>query len=183
MLLFSFFLFECFLKKDNNACQNQPCLNGGTCTSTGNGLSYICSCNTGYSGTNCQTCNNLKNIDFLLQGFWLTIWKSKPLIYFFVDACFKCGFCKLCFQISKNLASKLLIFFKLWSWIKCSYLFQVNACLNSPCLNGGTCQTNNNQATCLCPQFYSGANCQICKRNQSGYLKLTCQFKADSCNF
>jgi hypothetical protein len=84
MLLFSFFLFECFLKKDNNACQNQPCLNGGTCTSTGNGLSYICSCNTGYSGSNCQTCKNLKNSDFLIQGFWLMIRKSKLLMYIYI---------------------------------------------------------------------------------------------------
>ena len=44
---------------DSNACSNNPCLNGGVCAITGVGTTYTCSCptGTGYSGTNCQTCN------------------------------------------------------------------------------------------------------------------------------
>jgi hypothetical protein len=40
-----------------------------------------------------------------------------------------------------------------------------NACLSSPCLNGATCQTQNNGASykCTCTPGYSGTNCQICK--------------------
>ena len=33
-------------------------------------------------------------------------------------------------------------------------------CYNNPCLNGATCQENGNSYTCLCPQFYSGVNCE-----------------------
>lgn len=43
---------------DNNACQNSPCLNGGTCQVTGSGTTYVCTCRSSYSGTNCQICNN-----------------------------------------------------------------------------------------------------------------------------
>ena len=44
-------------------------------------------------------------------------------------------------------------------------LLDSNACSNSPCLNGATCQVSNNGAsyTCTCPPAYSGTNCQICK--------------------
>ena len=44
-------------KKDSNACSNNPCLNGATCQTNGN--SYYCNCPSGYSGSNCQTCNNI----------------------------------------------------------------------------------------------------------------------------
>ena len=46
-------IFFYFFK--DNACFNNPCLNGAVCTTNGN--SYTCSCAAGYSGTNCQTCN------------------------------------------------------------------------------------------------------------------------------
>jgi len=38
---------------DINGCLSVPCQNGGTCTDWGN--SYTCSCNAGYTGTNCET--------------------------------------------------------------------------------------------------------------------------------
>ena len=46
--------------KDNNACLNNPCLNGGTCTTTGTGTTYICSCRPGFAGTTCQICKNIQ---------------------------------------------------------------------------------------------------------------------------
>jgi hypothetical protein len=52
------FLFQ-ILAVNSNACSLMPCLNGATCQIQNNGLSYTCSCLDGYSGTNCQTCNNL----------------------------------------------------------------------------------------------------------------------------
>jgi hypothetical protein len=37
-----------------NACSPNPCLNNGTCSTTG-GSTYTCACAPGYSGMNCQT--------------------------------------------------------------------------------------------------------------------------------
>jgi len=42
-----------------SACTNNPCSNGATCQISGSG--YICICLAGYSGSNCQTCKNLKS--------------------------------------------------------------------------------------------------------------------------
>jgi hypothetical protein len=45
------------------------------------------------------------------------------------------------------------------------YLFAYtdNPCFNYPCQNKATCQTNGNNYLCICPQFFSGRNCEICK--------------------
>jgi len=43
------------------------------------------------------------------------------------------------------------------------FLTKVNPCFNNPCLNGATCSTSGSTYACLCPQFYSGTNCQTCK--------------------
>ena len=39
--------------KDINECSSGPCENGGTCTDEVCG--YICDCEPGYTGTECQT--------------------------------------------------------------------------------------------------------------------------------
>ena len=38
---------------DINECASSPCLNGGACADQING--YVCTCLTGYAGTNCET--------------------------------------------------------------------------------------------------------------------------------
>ena len=45
--------------QNSNACNNNPCLNGGTCQVIGIGNNYLCLCSSFYTGTNCQTCNKL----------------------------------------------------------------------------------------------------------------------------
>lgn len=42
----------------------------------------------------------------------------------------------------------------------------VDPCFNNPCINGATCQSLGNGYTCLCPQSYSGLNCQTCKQTE-----------------
>lgn len=48
-----------------------------------------------------------------------------------------------------------------------TYILEVDACFSSPCLNGGTCQSNGNSFFCTCANFYSGTTCQICKTHYS----------------
>ena len=47
-----------FLK--DNACFNNPCLNGATCQTSGN--TFVCKCSAGYSGTTCSICKNDKPV-------------------------------------------------------------------------------------------------------------------------
>ena len=44
-----------------------------------------------------------------------------------------------------------------------AFLTDTNACSNSPCLNGATCNPSNTGSTytCTCATAYSGTNCQI----------------------
>ena len=41
-------------KVDVNPCTSSPCLNGGSCTSLADSVSYICQCPAAFSGNNCQ---------------------------------------------------------------------------------------------------------------------------------
>jgi len=50
----------------DNACYNNPCLNGATCQSFGK--SYTCNCAQSYSGTNCQICKKRKKEIFYLSN-------------------------------------------------------------------------------------------------------------------
>ena len=40
--------------QNSNACNNNPCMNGGTCQPTSSG--YICLCQNFFKGTNCEIC-------------------------------------------------------------------------------------------------------------------------------
>ena len=55
------------LKPIDNPCANNPCLNGGTCQTTGS--SYTCQCAQFYSGTNCQICIIWAKTFEILIGF------------------------------------------------------------------------------------------------------------------
>lgn len=46
------FMYHWFIK-DIDDCQNSPCQNGGTCRDKLN--SYVCACNPGFKGDNCET--------------------------------------------------------------------------------------------------------------------------------
>lgn len=46
---------------DGNECSPDPCPNGGTCEDLVG--SYRCDCNTGYSGTNCETGTDVLKFD------------------------------------------------------------------------------------------------------------------------
>ena len=50
-----------------------------------------------------------------------------------------------------------------WTGTNCDSI--INQCSNSPCLNGGICQTNGCTFSCTCPTLYSGTVCQFQTNN------------------
>ena len=58
---------------DINECTNSPCKNGATCVNLDG--SYRCDCKSGYSGDNCETGEDIDNIntDYLYKLFLRTI--------------------------------------------------------------------------------------------------------------
>ena len=50
---FDIYVFNLIFLSDIDECEQSPCRNGGKCTDQVNG--YICTCNKGYKGVNCET--------------------------------------------------------------------------------------------------------------------------------
>ena len=51
LVLLGLYKRACILYADVDECGSNPCANGGTCTDNVN--SYSCSCDSGFSGSNC----------------------------------------------------------------------------------------------------------------------------------
>ena len=58
-------MFITFL--DTNACDTEPCQNGGKCTD-GTFL-YYCTCDNGYNGTNCENGKHVKIKNLRFKSF------------------------------------------------------------------------------------------------------------------
>ena len=56
----SLLLFICVVLIAADACSSNPCLKG-KCSNRNGGLSYNCSCNLGFTGSNCQTGKSVNN--------------------------------------------------------------------------------------------------------------------------
>jgi len=50
----SFNVYDCDNGESVNPCDDEPCMNGGTCHV--DGLSFKCQCTSRYSGLTCDTC-------------------------------------------------------------------------------------------------------------------------------
>jgi len=88
------------------SCSLSPCLNGGSCYTTGN--TFICLCRPDWSGLTCNVPTSVTT--------------PAP-----------------------------------------STLPSANACLSSPCNNGGTCYRHGNSFVCVCTTFYAGTTCDMAK--------------------
>ncbi|XP_077463845.1 sushi, nidogen and EGF-like domain-containing protein 1 isoform X2 [Stigmatopora argus] len=112
-----------------NECQSGPCANGGTCRIHGG--SYLCDCQEGFSGKQCQT-----DVDECL---------SEP--------CKNGGTCVnqlgsyVC-QCPLGLKGR-----------HCQT--EQDSCESNPCLNGGACRSYKKTYACTCKNGYFGDQCQM----------------------
>ena len=74
----------------DNACFNNPCLNGATCRTSG--TNYVCTCPAGYSGTTCNICNIKYFINFIFQNKYIFILKIDNAC--FNNPCFNGATCQ-----------------------------------------------------------------------------------------
>jgi len=128
-----------------NECKSSPCKNGGTCT-TSDG-SYLCSCQDGWTGNNCNQDINECNSGPCKNGG--TCANS--------DGSYSCR-CRRGWM-GKNCN---------WDLNECNLAVDI-------CWNGGTCTNSQGSFSCKCTKFWEGSNCQKkktkiqCPRKYSKY--------------
>ncbi|XP_015337391.1 hepatocyte growth factor activator isoform X1 [Marmota marmota marmota] len=117
-------------------CASGPCLNGGTCSSTQDPVSYHCTCPLAFTGKNCNIgkCFDETRYEYLEVGDrWARVHQGH------VEQCDCVGGQARCEDAHHT------------------------ACLSSPCLNGGTCHLilGTGTSVCACPPGYAGRLCNI----------------------
>lgn len=117
-------------------CASGPCLNGGTCSSTQDHVSYHCACPLAFTGKDCGTekCFDETRYEYFEVGdHWARVSEGH------VEQC-------SCIE----------------GQARCEDTHHT-ACLSSPCLNGGTCHliVGTGTSICACPLGYAGRFCNI----------------------
>ncbi|XP_055479721.1 hepatocyte growth factor activator isoform X2 [Psammomys obesus] len=117
-------------------CASGPCLNGGTCSSTHDPVSYHCTCPPAFTGKDCGTekCFDETRYEYFEVGdHWARVSE---------------GHAEQCDCIEGQ--------------ARCEDTHHT-ACLSSPCLNGGTCHliVGTGTSVCACPLGYAGRFCNI----------------------
>uniref|UniRef100_A0A8C9AC19 Serine protease HGFAC n=1 Tax=Prolemur simus TaxID=1328070 RepID=A0A8C9AC19_PROSS len=117
-------------------CASNPCLNGGSCSSTQASQSYHCSCLGAFTGRDCGTekCFDETRYEYLEGGDrWARVHQGR------VEWC-NCSGGQVWCEGTRH-----------------------TACLSSPCLNGGTCHliVATGTTVCACPPGFAGRLCNI----------------------
>nr|XP_021499373.1 hepatocyte growth factor activator isoform X3 [Meriones unguiculatus] len=117
-------------------CASGPCLNGGTCSSTHDPVSYHCTCPPAFTGKDCGTekCFDETRYEYFEVGdHWARVSEGRA---------------EQCDCIEGQ--------------ARCEDTHHT-VCLSSPCLNGGTCHLIVGMGTsvCACPLGYAGRFCNI----------------------
>ncbi|XP_058846070.1 sushi, nidogen and EGF-like domain-containing protein 1 isoform X3 [Acipenser ruthenus] len=141
-----------------NECLSQPCLNGGTCKDRVD--TYLCACEEGFTGHNCQT-----ELDECL---------SEPCKH--GGSCVDQPGSYFC-QCPQGFTGQ-----------DCET--ELDGCGSNPCLNGGVCKGHRGSYLCLCKEGFMGEACQTaedpcslqpcgsrgyCRSDKSGQYICTCK--------
>uniref|UniRef100_A0A7N8Y1B5 Delta-like protein n=1 Tax=Mastacembelus armatus TaxID=205130 RepID=A0A7N8Y1B5_9TELE len=173
-----------FCNQDLNYCtHHKPCLNGATCTNTGQG-SYTCSCLPGFMGASCEiqvnkclgepchnggscTDNNNSYKCTCPPGFYGNNCELSANTC--ADGpCFNGGHC-----VDNPGGGYFCQCLMGYAGFNCEK--KIDHCSSNPCLNGAECVDLVNSYLCQCPEGFSGPNCED-SSSISGYcLLFPCQ--------
>ncbi|XP_046669782.1 protein crumbs-like isoform X1 [Homalodisca vitripennis] len=154
--------------EDNiNECEEKPCLNSGTCFDTYG--SYSCECPNGFTGQNCeikvQSCNNWlcqngATCEDQPHGFKCNCPPGYSGVYCEVNGngC-QPGVCPPNADCFEHAAGIQCICKPGYTGLP-SACKPIDACLNSPCHNGGTCSVSGDGFNCSCVPGFTGPTCQ-----------------------
>nr|XP_046240334.1 delta-like protein D [Scatophagus argus] len=173
-----------FCNQDLNYCtHHKPCLNGATCTNTGQG-SYTCSCLPGYTGASCEIqvnecsgnpCRNGGSCADNDNGYKCTC----PPGFYGNNCEFSANTCAdgPCFNGGRCVDNPEGGYFCQcpmgYAGFNCEK--KIDHCSSNPCLNGAECVDLVNSYLCQCPEGFSGPNCED-SSSISGYcLSFPCQ--------
>lgn len=148
----------CLYFPDLNYCtHHKPCLNGATCSNTGQG-SYTCSCRPGYTGASCEIEVSACGANPCRNGGSCTVRESLLVIH----TCFLVQNFKLTdsFWISQDMENTYSCTCPPGFYGKNCELSAMT-CADGPCFNGGRCADNPDGGYfCQCPTGYAGFNCE-----------------------
>ncbi|XP_051235513.1 delta-like protein D [Dicentrarchus labrax] len=173
-----------FCNQDLNYCtHHKPCLNGATCTNTGQG-SYTCSCLPGYTGASCEIqvnecsgnpCRNGGSCTDNDNGYKCTC----PPGFYGNNCELSANTCAdgPCFNDGRCADNPEGGYFCQcpmgYAGFNCEK--KIDHCSSNPCLNGAECVDLVNSYLCQCPEGFSGPNCED-SSSISGYcLSFPCQ--------
>uniref|UniRef100_A0A3Q3GWS1 Delta-like protein n=1 Tax=Kryptolebias marmoratus TaxID=37003 RepID=A0A3Q3GWS1_KRYMA len=173
-----------FCNQDLNYCtHHKPCLNGATCTNTGQG-SYTCSCPPGYTGANCEIqvnecsgnpCRNGGSCIDEDNGYKCTC----PPGFYGNNCELSANTCAdgPCLNNGRCVDNPEGGYFCQctmgYAGFNCEK--KIDHCTSNPCLNGAECVDLVNSYLCECPEGFSGPNCEVTS-GFSGYCQsFPCQ--------
>ncbi|XP_057673224.1 delta-like protein D [Corythoichthys intestinalis] len=158
-----------FCNQDLNYCtHHKPCLNGATCTNTGQG-SYTCSCPPGYTGASCEIevnecsgnpCRNGGSCSDHDGGYKCTC----PPGFYGNNCELSASSCAdgPCFNDGRCVDNPEGGYFCQcptgYAGFNCEK--KIDHCLSNPCSNGAECVDLVNSYLCQCPEGYFGTNCE-----------------------
>ncbi|XP_033842221.1 delta-like protein D [Periophthalmus magnuspinnatus] len=158
-----------FCNQDLNYCtHHKPCLNGATCTNTGQG-SYTCSCLPGFTGASCETevnecsgnpCRNGGSCTDNENGYKCTC----PPGFYGNNCELSANTCAdgPCFNGGRCTDNPEGGYFCQcpmgYAGFNCEK--KIDHCSSNPCLNGAECVDLVNSYLCQCPEGFFGSNCE-----------------------